>query len=76
MIFVHIDKRVSCDRGAKVGGRATSCLAQKQLGRARRAEATRGGLSKGEVSGESRENEIATYRLRSKVEYLVADPAR
>ena len=55
MPVVHVGKRVRCNCCAKVGGRATSCLTQKHLGRARRTEATRGGLSKGEVLDESKE---------------------
>ena len=49
MLVVHVAKRVRCNRGAKVGGRATACLTLEKLGRARCAETTWGGLSNEEM---------------------------
>ena len=54
MLVVHVNKRVGSNRGAKVGSSAGLTL--EKLGRARRAEATCGGLLKGDVLVESREN--------------------
>ena len=42
MLVVHVNKRVGSNRGAEVGSSAGLTL--EKLGRARRAEATRGGL--------------------------------